>query len=196
MGRGPSLTKHLNRWNSTRDSSQEHWKLFDFRICWSYLYVSYFLGIHIFPYFWRASFPVLTGRTAKLSKVGKAVPPFDSHKTKASLKQQVKIKIQLQNNHCTFQMDLMCTRSSLLLLLEGMEQFLPSPERRYCYSQRKISDVFIGRHQYQAIKNICNLEDGASTCSDSFGPPGPLHLYHTVHTLLHFLQLLCRILLG
>ena len=84
-------------------------------------------------------------------------------------------------------------RSSLLLLLEGMAHFLPSPERQYCYSQRKFSDVFIGRHQHQAIKNICNLEDGASTCSDSFGPPGPLHLYHT---LLHFLQLLCRILLG
>ena len=32
MGRGPSLTKHLNRWNSTLDSSQEHGKLFDFHI--------------------------------------------------------------------------------------------------------------------------------------------------------------------
>ena len=32
MGRGPSLTKHLNRWNSTLYSSQEHCKLFDFRI--------------------------------------------------------------------------------------------------------------------------------------------------------------------
>ena len=114
----------------------------------------------------------MTGRTAKISKVGKAVPPFDSHKTQASLKQQVKIKIQLQNNHCTFQLDLMCTRSFLLLLLEGMAQFLP-PERPYCYSQRKFSDVFIGRHQHQAIKNICNLEDGASTCSDRFGPSWP-----------------------
>ena len=55
--------------------------------------------------------------------VGKAVPPFDSHETQASLKQQVKIKIQLQNNHCTFQLDLMCTRSSLLLLLKGMDTF-------------------------------------------------------------------------
>jgi len=44
----------------------------------------------------------LTGRSAKVSKVGKAVPPFDSHKTQAPLKQQVKIKIQLQNSHCTF----------------------------------------------------------------------------------------------
>ena len=32
MGSGPSLTKHLNRWNSTLDSSQAHRKLFDFRI--------------------------------------------------------------------------------------------------------------------------------------------------------------------
>ena len=111
----------------------------------------------------------MKGSTAKISKVGKAVPPFDSHKTQPSLK----IKIQLQNNDCTFQLDLMCTRSSLLLLLKGMAQFLPSPERPYCYSQRKFSDVFIGRHQHQAIKNICNIEDGASTCSDRFGPSWP-----------------------
>ena len=69
-------------------------------------------------------------------------------------------------------------RSSLLLLLEGMAHFLPSPERQYCYSQRKFSDVYVGRHQHQAIKNICNLEDGASTCSDRFGPLGRLYLFH------------------
>jgi hypothetical protein len=140
----------------------------------------------------------LTGRSAKVSKVGKAVPPFDSRKTQASLKQQMKIKIQLQHSHCTFQLDLMCMWSFLLLLLKKMAHFLSSPERQYCYSQRKFSDVYVGRHhcqqhQHQAIKNICNLEDGASTCSDHFGPTGPLYLDHT---LPHFLQRLCRILLG
>jgi hypothetical protein len=62
----------------------------------------------------------LTGRAAKVSKFGKAVPPFDSNKTQASLKQQVKIQIQLQNNNCTFQLDLMCTLRLSTLLLKGM----------------------------------------------------------------------------
>ena len=66
------------------------------RICMLHIFKA-FIFFHIF---WRASIPVLTGRTAKISKVGKAVPLLDSHKTQPFLKQQVKIKIQLQNNQC------------------------------------------------------------------------------------------------
>ena len=147
-------------------------------------YFSIFFEEHHFP-FWQEE-------VRKFQRLAKLCPHSIPTKPRLLWNNKWKLRLITEQPLC-FRLELMCMRSSLLLLLEGMAHFLPSPERQYCYSQLKFSDVYVGRHQHQAIENICNLEDGASTCSDSFGPPGPLHLYHT---LLHFLQLLCRILLG
>ena len=129
MGHGPSLTKHLNPWSSTLDNSQEHWELFDFHIGWSNLYASYFWGIHVFPYFLKSIISRFDRKNCESFKGWQSGAPFRFPQ---------KLKIQLQNNRCTFQLELMCTWSSLLLLLKGMAHFLPSPERPYCYSPTPI----------------------------------------------------------
>ena len=53
----------------------EHWKLFDFHIGWSNLHASYFLGIHIFPYFFEEHhFPFWQEEVRNFQRLAKLCP--------------------------------------------------------------------------------------------------------------------------